>query len=77
MDRIAHRHSTATRYALDAVQDDQDHVEAALACFSPLIHGVRWRRRVSPHLADAHQALTRAAIGLRRLRRACELELGR
>jgi hypothetical protein len=71
-----HGTSPDRRYALNAVLDDADHVEAALAIFTPLIRGVRWRRRVSPHLADAHIALARAAIGLRHLRRACERELG-
>jgi hypothetical protein len=79
METIASQHHDTTpdrRYALDAVLDDADHVEAALRCFAPLIGGgLVWRRRVSPHLADAHLALARAAIGLRIVRHAIEREL--
>jgi hypothetical protein len=73
-----HQHDTppAPRYALDALLDDESHLEWALTCFSPLIrHGVRWRRPVSPHLADAHRALTRSLAGVRRMRQAVEAEL--
>lgn len=80
MSRIATQRTHDTprnrRYALDAVLDDADHVEAALRAFTPLIRGgVQWRRRVSPQLIDAHVALQRAAIGLRIVRHAIEREL--
>lgn len=66
------RDDDTPHFNLDAL-DDADHVEAALRCFTPLIRGgVQWRRRVSPQLADAHHALSRAAIGLRHMQRAVE-----
>jgi len=62
--------------ALDAVLDDEAHIDAALTVFAPLIRGPQWHPRVSPWTAEAHTALTQASSALRRVRRSIEAECG-